>query len=134
MSKLMTVYIAFSHLKDGSLKLTDTLPVSEKAWRTQGSKTFVELGSRIPVDDLLKGIIIQSGNDACIVMAEGLAGSEEAFAEQMNATAKQLGLTNSHFANATGLPDETHLMSARDLATLAHHIIHDFPGVLSLFF
>jgi len=127
MSKLMTVYIIFSHLKDGSLKLTDTMPVSEKAWNTQGSKTFVELGSRIPVDDLLQGIIIQSGNDACIVMAEGLAGSEESFAGQMNDTAQKLGMTNSHFSNATGLPDDTHLMSAHDMAILAHHIIYDFP-------
>jgi serine-type D-Ala-D-Ala carboxypeptidase (penicillin-binding protein 5/6) len=127
MSKLMTVYIAFSRLKEGSLKLTDTLPVSEKAWRTQGSKTFVELGARIPVEALLEGIIIQSGNDACVVVAEGLAGSEEAFAGQMNDTARKLGLTNSHFSNSNGLPDPNHLMSARDLATLAHHIIHDFP-------
>jgi D-alanyl-D-alanine carboxypeptidase (penicillin-binding protein 5/6) len=127
MSKLMTVYIAFSHLKDGSMKLTDTLPVSEKAWRTQGSKTFVEIGGRIAVDDLLQGIIIQSGNDACVVMAEALAGSEESFAGQMNDVAKKLGMTNTHFANATGLPNDEHLMSARDLATLAEHIIHDVP-------
>ncbi len=127
MSKLMTVYIVFSRLKDGSLKLTDTLPVSEKAWRLQGSKSFVELGAHISVDDLLKGIIIQSGNDACMVIAEGLSGSQEAFADQMNETAKKLGLTNSHFTNPNGLPDENHLMSARDLAILSHHIIHDFP-------
>jgi D-alanyl-D-alanine carboxypeptidase (penicillin-binding protein 5/6) len=127
MSKLMTVYLIFKHLKDGSLKLTDSLPVSQKAWSTQGSKMFVELGARIPVEDLLRGIIIQSGNDACIVMAEGLAGSEEAFVGQMNDMAKTLGMTNSHFDNATGLPDDQHLMSARDLATLAWHIIHDFP-------
>jgi D-alanyl-D-alanine carboxypeptidase (penicillin-binding protein 5/6) len=127
MSKLMTVYIAFKRLHEGSLKLTDTLPVSQKAWSTQGSKTFVEIGARIPVDELLQGIIIQSGNDACVVMAEGLAGSEESFAGQMNDMAKELGLTNSHFANATGLPDDTHLMSAHDLAILAHHLIHDFP-------
>lgn len=127
MSKLMTVYIIFSRLKEGSLKLTDTLPVSEKAWRTQGSKTFVELGARIPVGDLIEGIIIQSGNDACVVMAEALAGSEEAFAGQMNDTATKLGLTNSHFTNATGLPDDNHLMSARDLSILARHLIHDFP-------
>ncbi|HEU5047832.1 MAG TPA: D-alanyl-D-alanine carboxypeptidase family protein [Rickettsiales bacterium] len=127
MSKLMTVYIAFSRLKDGSLKLTDMLPVSEKAWRVQGSKMFVELGNRISVEDLLQGIIVQSGNDACMVMAEGLAGSEEGFVAQMNDMAKKLGLTNSHFANPDGLSDPNHLMSARDLATLAHHIIHDFP-------
>jgi D-alanyl-D-alanine carboxypeptidase (penicillin-binding protein 5/6) len=127
MSKLMTVYIVFSRLKEGSLKLDDTLPVSEKAWRLQGSKSFVELGNRISVDNLLKGIIIQSGNDACEVIAEGLAGSEESFAAQMNDMAKKLGLTNSHFSNPHGLSDPNHLMSARDLATLGHHIIHDFP-------
>lgn len=127
MSKLMTVYIVFSRLKEGSLKLTDTLPVTEKAWRLQGSKSFVELGNRISIDDLLKGIIIQSGNDACMVIAEGLAGSEKGFAEQMNDTAKKLGLTNSHFTNPHGLTDPNHLMSARDLATLGQHIIHDFP-------
>jgi D-alanyl-D-alanine carboxypeptidase (penicillin-binding protein 5/6) len=127
MSKLMTVYITFSRLKDGSLKLTDTLPVSEKAWRTQGSKTFVELGAHIAVGDLLNGIIIQSGNDACVVVAEALAGSEEAFAQQMNDMARKLGMTQSHFTNATGLPDDNHLMSARDLSILARHIIHDFP-------
>ncbi len=127
MSKLMTVYVVFKKLKEGSLKLTDTLPVSEKAWKTQGSKTFVELGARITVENLLQGIIVQSGNDACVVVAEGLAGSEASFAEQMNDMAKQLGLTHSHFANATGLPDDTHRMSARDLAVLSQHIIHDFP-------
>jgi serine-type D-Ala-D-Ala carboxypeptidase (penicillin-binding protein 5/6) len=127
MSKLLTVYIAFSRLKEGSLKLSDTLPVSEKAWRTQGSKTFVEIGGRLSVDDLLQGIIVQSGNDACVVIAEGLAGSEESFAEQMNSVAKKLGMTQSHFTNATGLPDDNHYMTARDLAILSHHIIHDFP-------
>jgi D-alanyl-D-alanine carboxypeptidase (penicillin-binding protein 5/6) len=127
MSKLMTVYLAFSRLKDGSLKLTDSLPVSEKAWRTQGSKTFVEIGGRLLVDELLQGIIVQSGNDACIVIAEGLAGSEEAFVGQMNEMAAKLGMKNTHFDNATGLPDDNHLMSAHDLAILAQHVIHDFP-------
>lgn len=127
MSKLMTVYIVFTRLKEGSLKLTDTLPVSEKAWKLQGSKSFVELGNRIAIDDLLKGIIIQSGNDACEVIAEGLAGSEEGFVAQMNEMAKKLGMVHSHFANPHGLSDPNHLMSANDLATLAHHIIHDFP-------
>lgn len=127
MSKLMTVYLAFKRLHEGSLKLTDMLPVSEKAWRTQGSKTFVEIGGKLSVGDLLQGIIVQSGNDACVVVAEALAGSEESFAGQMNDMAKQLGMTNTHFANATGLPDDSHVMSARDLAILAQHVIHDFP-------
>jgi len=127
MTKLMTVYITFKHLKEGSLKLTDMLPVSEKAWRLQGSKSFVEIGGRISVDDLLRGIIIQSGNDACVVIAEGQAGSEEAFVAQMNDMAKELGLKNSHFVNPHGLSDDNHYMTAEDLATLAHHVIHDFP-------
>lgn len=127
MSKLMTVYLVFNRLKEGSLKLTDTLPVSEKAWRLQGSKMFVALGSQVSIEDLLQGIIVQSGNDACMVVAEGLGGSEEAFVEQMNDMAKKLGLTSSHFANPDGLTDPNHVMSARDLATLAHDIIHNFP-------
>ncbi len=127
MSKLMTLYVLFKHLKEGGLQLTDQFSVSEKAWRTQGSKSFVAIGSTIAIEDLIRGIIIQSGNDACIVVAEGLAGSEEAFAQEMNKTAKEIGLLHSNFDNATGLPDEKHLMSAYDLALLAHHVIHDFP-------
>jgi D-alanyl-D-alanine carboxypeptidase (penicillin-binding protein 5/6) len=127
MSKLMTSYVLYKHLKDGSVKLTDKMRVSEKAWRMQGSKTFVHIGDEIPVEDLLRGIVIQSGNDACVVVAEGIAGSEEGFAAQMNAAAKEMGMTNSHFVNATGWPDDGHLMSARDLATLATHLINDFP-------
>lgn len=127
MTKLMTVYLTFKRLKEGSLKLTDQLPVSEKAWRMQGSKSFVELGSTIAVEDLLQGIIVQSGNDACVVIAESLAGSEDAFAGQMNDMAKSLGMKNTYFVNASGMPEEKHLMSARDLALLSHHIIHDFP-------
>jgi D-alanyl-D-alanine carboxypeptidase (penicillin-binding protein 5/6) len=127
MTKLMTVYIVFTRLKEGSLKMTDELPVSEKAWRTQGSKTFVDIGGKVSVEDLLQGIIVQSGNDACIVVAEGLAGSEEGFAQQMNEMAKKLGMTNTHYVNADGMPDDAHLMSARDLAIISQHIIHDFP-------
>ncbi len=127
MSKLMTVYLLFEKLKSGAIKLDDELPVSEKAWRMGGSKMFVPIGSKVKVEDLIRGIIVQSGNDACIVVAEGLAGSEEAFAEQMNARAKEIGLTNSTFKNATGWPDPGHLMTARDLATLARRTIADFP-------
>ena len=127
MSKLMTVYITFSRLKDGTLKLTDEFPVSEAAWSKQGSKGFMELGSTVDVEDLIQSIVIQSGNDACIVMAEGIAGSEENFAKLMNETAAKLGMKHSHFVNATGWPDDDHLMTARDLALLAQHIIHDFP-------
>ncbi|MBV8939593.1 MAG: D-alanyl-D-alanine carboxypeptidase, partial [Alphaproteobacteria bacterium] len=106
---------------------TDRFPVSEKAWRMQGSKTFVGIGDTIAVEDLIRGIIIQSGNDACIVVAEGVSGSEEALAARLNQIAQTIGLTHSHFVNATGWPDEGHLMSAHDLAILARRLITDFP-------
>jgi serine-type D-Ala-D-Ala carboxypeptidase (penicillin-binding protein 5/6) len=127
MSKIMTAYIVFGMLKEGRAKLTDELPVSERAWRLQGSKMFVPIGGTISIDDLLKGVIIQSGNDACLVLAEGLAGSEEAFVELMNKKAQEIGLKDSHFANVSGLPDPDHWMTARDLATLAIRTIKDFP-------
>jgi D-alanyl-D-alanine carboxypeptidase (penicillin-binding protein 5/6) len=128
MSKLMTLELLFQRLKDGRVKLTDTFPVSERAWRTQGSKSFVELGANIPVEDLIRGIIIQSGNDACMVVAEALGGSMENFVTMMNARAKELGLLHSHFVNPDGLPDPPgQLMSAMDLAKLARHLIYDYP-------
>ena len=128
MSKLMTMDLLFQRLADGRIKLTDTLPVSERAWRTQGSKMFVELGSRIAVEDLIRGIIIQSGNDACVVVSEGLGGSLEGFVGLMNKRAKELGLAQSTFVNPDGLPDPPgQLMSALDLAKLARHIIKTFP-------
>ena len=127
MTKLMTAYIVYGQLKAGKLSLTQQLPVSEKAWRMGGSKMFVPLGGTVAVEDLIRGMIIQSGNDACIVLAEGISGSEEQFVEQMNAKAKDLGLTNSNFRNCTGWPDPAHHMSARDIATLARHQISDFP-------
>lgn len=128
MSKLMTLELLFSRLKDGRVKLTDTFPVSERAWRTQGSKMFVELGARIPVEDLIRGIIVQSGNDACIVVAEALGGTVEGFVDMMNARAKKLGLNQSTFVNPDGLPDPPgQLMSALDLAKLARHLINDYP-------
>ncbi len=125
MSKMMTAYMVFERLKDGSLSLEDQLPVSEKAWRKGGSKMFVEVGSQIAVEDLLRGVIVQSGNDACIVLAEGLSGSEDAFAEKMTEKAREIGLTNSTFTNATGWPDPNHRVTARDLSTLAKRIISD---------
>src|ERR1700760_2064714 len=134
MSKLMTIDLLFQRIKDGRVKLTDTFPVSERAWRTQGSKMFVELGSRIPVESLLRGIIIQSGNDACVVVAEALGGTFEGFVAMMNKRAKQLGLAQSHFVNPDGLPDPPgQLMSALDLAKLARHIIHDYPAYYHFF-
>jgi D-alanyl-D-alanine carboxypeptidase (penicillin-binding protein 5/6) len=127
MTKLMTAYLVYDRLKKGKLKLDDELPVSERAWKTGGSKMFVQIGTNVRVEDLIRGMIVQSGNDACIVLAEGISGSEEAFVEQMNLKAKELGLTNSYFKNATGWPDPEHHMSARDIATLARRIIRDFP-------
>ncbi|MFN3614327.1 MAG: D-alanyl-D-alanine carboxypeptidase family protein [Rubrimonas sp.] len=133
MSKLMTLFMVFEALDEGRLSLDDMLPVSETAWRKGGSKMFVRVGDRISVRDLLHGVTVQSGNDACIVLAEGLAGSEEAFARQMNARAREIGLTNSNFLNATGWPDEGHVMSVRDLATLAGLIVKRFPQFHPLF-
>lgn len=133
MTKLMTLYVIFEALREGRLSLTDELPVSERAWRMQGSKMFVMVGTRVKVEDLLRGVIVQSGNDACIVFAEALSGSEEAFAEVMNATAQRIGLTASHFRNSSGWPDTEHYSTARDLAILARRLITDFPEHYPLF-
>jgi D-alanyl-D-alanine carboxypeptidase (penicillin-binding protein 5/6) len=133
MSKLMTVYLVFERLKNGSLKMEDTFPVSVKAWKTGGSKMFTPVGGRISVEKLLHGIIVQSGNDACVVIAEGLAGSEEAFAELENKKAKELGLAGSTFANASGLPDPNQIMTVRDIAHLSERLIRDFPEYYNLF-
>jgi serine-type D-Ala-D-Ala carboxypeptidase (penicillin-binding protein 5/6) len=127
MSKVMTAYLVFDYLKQGRAKLQDELPVSEAAWRTGGSKMFVPLGGRIKIEDLVQGMVVQSGNDACVVLAEGLAGSQQAFVEQMNQKAQEIGLRDSHFANVDGLPSPEHWMTARDLATLAVRTIQDFP-------
>ena len=132
MSKLMTVYMVFRKLQDGAWTLNDQLPVSETAWKrhykTDESMMFLPVGSLASVDDLLKGVIIQSGNDACSVLAEAISGSEEAFADEETRTARtELGMRNSTFRNASGTPDPEHLTTARDLSTLARHLIHDFP-------
>ncbi len=127
MSKLMTAYMVFERLANGNLKLDDSLPVSENAWRKGGSKMFVKVGDRVSIEDLLRGIIVQSGNDACIVVAEGLSGSESAFADAMTRRAREIGLQRSTFRNATGWPDPQHVMTPRDLAVLAKRIIQDFP-------
>lgn len=127
LTKLMTAYLTFSALRQKTLNLNQTLPVSEKAWRTGGSKMFVRVGHQVSVDDLLKGVIVQSGNDACVVLAEGIAGSEENFAQMMNREAQRLGMNNSSFRNATGLPDPQHTTTARDLSLLASALIRDFP-------
>ncbi len=127
MSKLMTAYVVFDMLKSGKLKMDDTFHVSEKAWSTQGSKMFVDINTDVRIEDLLRGMIIQSGNDACIVLAEGISGSEEAFANLLNVTAKKIGLRNSNFVNASGLPDPNHRTTARDLSVLAERLMIDFP-------
>ena len=127
LTKIMTAYVTFDAIQHGHLKLDQTLPVSEKAWEVEGSKMFIEPNKPVTVDELLHGMIIQSGNDASIALAEGVAGSEEQFAEMMNKQAVKLGLTNTHFMNATGLPDKNHYTTANDLALLAIALIHDFP-------
>lgn len=133
LTKMMTAYIVFSMLRAGRLTLEQTLPVSEKAWRMQGSKMFVPLNGSVAVSDLIQGMVIQSGNDACIVLAEGIAGSEDQFVGLMNAKAAELGMSNSHFLNATGWPMDGHYMSARDVTTIAMHLIHDFPDYYHFF-
>ncbi|MCB9989108.1 MAG: D-alanyl-D-alanine carboxypeptidase [Rhodospirillales bacterium] len=133
MSKVMTIYAVFDALKDGKISLDDTLRVSEKAWRKGGSKMFVEVGKNVKIEDLIRGVLIQSGNDATIVLAEGLAGTEEAFAEGLTAKARQLGMAHSHFMNASGWPDPHHYSTARDLATLSAAIIRDFPDYYHYF-
>ena len=127
MSKVMTAYMIFEALKKGDIALDSKFRVSERAWRMEGSKMFVELDKDIKVEDLIRGVIIQSGNDATVVLAEGLSGSEAAFAANMNAKAKDLGMTKSNFMNASGWPDPNHYSTARDLSTLGKALVHDFP-------
>ncbi len=127
MTKMMTVYLLFERLAEGRLKLDDTFEVSEKAWRMGGSKMFVEVGKKVTVEDLIQGIVVQSGNDACVVVAEGLAGTEDAFAIEMTQRAREIGMTSSTFKNASGWPAEGHLVTARDLSILARRTIRDFP-------
>ncbi len=127
MTKMMTAYLLFERLKNGSLSLEDTFRVSEAAWRKGGSKMFVKVGDRVSVEDLIRGIVVQSGNDATIVVAEGIGGSEGAFAELMTEKARAIGMANSTFRNASGWPDPDHVTTARDLAILAERTIRDFP-------
>jgi serine-type D-Ala-D-Ala carboxypeptidase (penicillin-binding protein 5/6) len=132
MSKLMTMALVFRELKAGRLKLEDQFKVSEHAWRTGGAPSgsaamFAPLNSMVSVSDLIQGAIVQSGNDACIILAEGISGSEDAFATAMNKYAREIGLTKSHFVNASGLPADGHLMTARELAMLANYIIKTYP-------
>ena len=127
LTKLMTAYVVFQALKRDQIQLNDEVTVSEKAWRTGGSRMFIEVGKQISVQDLLLGMIVQSGNDASVALAEYVAGSESVFAELMNQSASALGMSSSNFVNSTGLPDENHYSTARDLATLARAIVQEFP-------
>jgi D-alanyl-D-alanine carboxypeptidase (penicillin-binding protein 5/6) len=137
MSKMMTIYMVFDALKAGKIKLDDTLTVSEKAWREtykqDESSMFLPIGAQVEIQDLIRGVIIQSGNDATVVLAEGLGGSESEFVTEMNDKAKQLGMNDSHFMNPHGMPDPEHYSTARDLATLAEHLIEDFPEYYHFF-
>jgi len=127
LTKMMTSYVILNELKSGKASLTDEVLISEKAWRMPGSRTFVEVGKRVSMETLLKGMIIQSGNDATVALAEHIAGSEEIFANLMNQTAAALGMNASHFVNSTGLPHADHYTNAHDMATLARALIRDFP-------
>jgi D-alanyl-D-alanine carboxypeptidase (penicillin-binding protein 5/6) len=133
LTKLMTAYVVFQALVDGRLKLDDQVTISKHAWKAEGSRTFVQVGTQIPADILIKGMIVQSGNDATIALAEKLGGTEEAFAQMMNEYAKRLGMTGSHFVNSDGLPAPGHYTTARDMATLASALIRQFPQYYGLF-
>lgn len=127
LTKMMTAYVVFHELRAGQFQLSDTVRVSKKAWRMPGSRMFIEVGTQVSIEELLKGMIIQSGNDASVALAEHVAGSEETFAALMNEHARNIGMSGTHFVNATGLPDPEHYSTARDLARLAAQIIHEFP-------
>ncbi|AMO37937.1 D-alanyl-D-alanine carboxypeptidase DacC [Thauera humireducens] len=133
LTKLMTAYLTFAALKAGTLTPDQVVPVSEKAWRMEGSRMFIEPNKPVTVDELIRGVIVQSGNDACVALAETIAGSEEAFAALMNREAQRLGMTNTHFTNSTGLPDPQLYTTARDLSILASAIVRDFPEHYSLY-
>ncbi len=132
-TKMMTAYVVFSELKAGTLSLSDQVTVSEKAWRTGGSKMFIEVDKQVSVEDLIYGMIIQSGNDACVALAEHIAGSEEVFVNMMNQHAVSLGMADSHFVNTTGLPSDEHKVTANDVAKLGRAIIHQFPEWYPIF-
>ena len=133
MAKVMTAYIVFDRIKDKSLNMTDTFLVSDKAWRMGGSRSFLELNSNVSIKDLLMGLIVQSGNDAAVVLAEGISGDEEAFAREMNRYAKLIGMKNTYFTNSTGWPHPDLQTTSRDLVILTKKIIEDFPNLYKLF-
>lgn len=132
LTKIMTIYVVASELENGKISLEDEVLVSEKAWRTEGSRMFIEVNKKVKLDDLLHGVIIQSGNDASVALAEYISGTEGVFADLMNKHAEKLGMNNSHFVNSTGLPDPDHYTTASDLAKLAQALIRDYPEVYEL--
>lgn len=132
-TKMMSMYIVDNELKDGKIKLSDEVPISKNAWKAPGTRMFVQVGTSVKVEDLIKGLIIQSGNDATIALAEYIAGSEQAFTDLMNSYAQALGMNDTHFANSTGLPDKTHLTTAHDMAILARAIIKNFPETYKIY-
>ena len=127
LSKIMTSYVVFEALKNGTIELTDKVRISEKAWRTSGSRMFLNVDSNVSIEELIKGLVIQSGNDASVALAEYVAGDVKGFSEMMNQTAVELGMTNSHFTNPNGLPDPDHYTTARDLLILTTKMINEFP-------
>ena len=131
LTKMLTSYVVFAEMAQGKFTLSDEVPVSEKAWRMKGSRTFIEVGTRVPVEVLLKGLIVQSGNDAAVALAEFVAGDEHAFADLMNRYARRLGMSGSHFTNSSGLPDPDHYSTARDMARIAAALVRDFPEYYS---
>jgi len=133
LTKIMTAHVVFEELAQGQLKLDDMVPVSEKAWKEPGSRMFIEVNTRVSVQDLLKGLIIQSGNDAAVALAEYIAGSEDAFANLMNQHARRLGMQNTHFVNATGLPDPEHYTTPRDIAKITIATIRDYPEFYKIY-
>lgn len=133
MSKVMTLYVVFDALKQGTIKLDDLFTVSERAWKMGGSRMFLEIGSKVKVEDLIQGVAIQSGNDATVVLAEGVAGDEQAFVDRMNMMAKTMGMENSHFMNASGWPDPDHYSTPKDLSILAERVMEDFPDYFHYF-
>ncbi|MEJ6669934.1 MAG: D-alanyl-D-alanine carboxypeptidase family protein [Pseudomonadales bacterium] len=128
LTKIMTSYIIASEVEQGRISLEDLVPISVKAWKMEGSRMFIREGTQVKVSDLIRGIVIQSGNDASVAMAEFIAGDEQAFADIMNQVAQKLGMTRTHFKNATGLPDEDHYTTAKDLSLLARALIRDYPA------
>ncbi|MEI7429470.1 MAG: D-alanyl-D-alanine carboxypeptidase family protein [Betaproteobacteria bacterium] len=127
LTKLMTAYLTFAALKQGTIKIDQSVQVSEKAWKAQGSRMFIQVNTQVKVDDLIKGMIVQSGNDACVALSEAIAGSEDNFVQMMNREAQRLGMKASSFRNSAGMPDPQHYTTARDLATLTGALIRDFP-------